>query len=111
MSFKIEKNVAVPASVRTGGKSKYPWNEMDVGDSFFVPGAKVETFYTLTATQNKKDAGRRFIARKVDDGVRVWRIEVPAESPAEAPAADDAAAEAEEEKVVPAFVKRAAKGS
>jgi hypothetical protein len=104
MSFKIEKNVAIPASVRTGGKSKYPWNELDVGDSFFVPGAKVSTFYTLTTGQNKKDPGKRFIARKDGEGVRVWRVAV-----ADATAAPVANDEAEDEKVVPAFIKRAAK--
>jgi hypothetical protein len=28
--FKIEKNVPMPK-----GRAKYPWNEMEIGDSFF----------------------------------------------------------------------------
>lgn len=107
MSFKIEKGVALPATVRSGGKAKYPWNDMEIGDSFFVQGAKVETFYTLTATQNKKDASKRFIARKVEDGVRVWRVETEADKAA---ASETAKPEGEDDEAVPAFVKSGLKG-
>jgi hypothetical protein len=39
MTIKIEKNVAIPKiNVGGGNQRKYPWYEMEVGDSFFVPG-------------------------------------------------------------------------
>jgi hypothetical protein len=110
--FTIEKNVAIPAASRTGGgKSKYPWAQMEIGDSFFVPGAKVETFYTLVSAQNKK-GDARFICRKIDGGVRVWRVEMPVAEATE-PADGDApvvATEntAEDDLAVPAFLKRKA---
>jgi hypothetical protein len=73
----IEDNVPMPESVRTGGKAKYPWAELKEGQSFFIAGAKVETFYTLCSTASKKHKCK-FIARKWDGeggvkGVRVWR--------------------------------------
>lgn len=73
----IDDDVAIPATVRSGGKAKYPWTELQPGNSFFIPGAKVETFYTLCSTASKKH-GCKFIARKWDGeggvkGVRVWR--------------------------------------
>jgi hypothetical protein len=116
--FTIEKNVAIPAASRTGGgKAKYPWAQMEIGDSFFVPGAKVETFYTLVSAQNKK-GDARFICRKQEGGVRVWRVEMPAaaEQPvaeAQEPADGDAPAvatenTAEDDLAVPAFLKRQA---
>lgn len=75
--IKIETGVAIPASARSGGKAKYPWTALAPEQSFFIAGAKVETFYTLCSTASKKH-GCKFIARKWTGeggvkGVRVWR--------------------------------------
>jgi hypothetical protein len=75
--FVIEDNVAMPSSSER--KAKYPWKELTKGQSFFIPGAKVETFYTLCSSASKKHGGK-FIARKWDGpngvaGVRVWKSE------------------------------------
>lgn len=36
--YKIEKGIEIPECKHGGGKNrKYPFDEMDVGDSFFVP--------------------------------------------------------------------------
>lgn len=32
--IKIQKNIPIP--VRSKGFHKYPWHEMDIGDSFFI---------------------------------------------------------------------------
>ena len=75
--FKLEKDVPMPSRASGGGKPKYPWSSMEEGDSFFVAGAKIETFYTLTSTARKK-YNANFVARKWQEdgvnGVRVWRI-------------------------------------
>ena len=76
----IEDGISIPETKRSGGKAKYPWSDLGKGQSFFVPGAKVETFYTLCSSASKKLEGRKFIARKWDGeggvkGVRVWRSE------------------------------------
>jgi uncharacterized protein (DUF2249 family) len=66
----IEKNIPIPST-----RGKYPWGEMEVGDSIFIEGAKTSSrISTLTHSyglSNKK----KFTVRKVDGGVRVWRIE------------------------------------
>jgi hypothetical protein len=80
--FTLSKSVPLPARTSAGGKAKYPWAEMQPGDSFFVEAGKVETFYTLTSTARKK-YNAVFIARKAVgdawgqpgvDGVGVWRL-------------------------------------
>lgn len=75
-SFAIDDDIALPETTRTRAE-KYPWSKLEVNQSFFVPGAKVETFYTLCSSASKKHGGK-FIARRWDGangvaGVRVWR--------------------------------------
>lgn len=79
MGIAIAKGVALPDGGRSGG-SKYPWATMVPGDAFFVPGARIETFYSLTNTEKKKRP-YDFITRKCNgslfdqgdvDGVGVW---------------------------------------
>lgn len=77
--FKIEKGIALPSSAR-GSDAKYPWADMEVGDSFFAPEAMLKSMRTSIYKQNKK-GDAKFIARedtvkdgkKEIEGVRVWR--------------------------------------
>lgn len=64
--IKIEKGVPVPP-----GRDKYPWADMDVGDSFFVATDKVENFKRNVYAKNRN--GKMFTARAEGNGVRVWR--------------------------------------
>lgn len=68
MAYKIDKNVPVPSAQRKG--SKYPWAQMKVGDSFFIPG-KPKGLYAAA-----KGAGIKITVRTVKEkgkeGVRVW---------------------------------------
>ena len=73
----VDKSVAMPvrkADMRTG--YKYPYERMNVGDSFVVnTGSK----YLLSqmCTKNKWEGeklGMEFVARQMEDGVRVWRV-------------------------------------
>jgi hypothetical protein len=75
----IEKNVPLPIRVKP---SKYPWAEMQVGDSFlFLPQDGESTRDTqLRACNAASQWGRRhttrFTVRTLKDGnVRVWRVE------------------------------------
>ena len=85
-SVKIASGVPLPPSRGGAGGSKYPWDILTPGDSFFVPDGKVETFYTLASSASKKHKGeRKFTSRKIADGspwgsqfagkvgVAVWR--------------------------------------
>lgn len=82
MSIKIESDVPLPPNA--GGSKKYPFDEMAVGQSFFVPATDfpekskdkaLRTSATLAAKRLKmKFTARRVVERKVD-GVRLWRTE------------------------------------
>jgi len=70
----VEKNIDMPVMRVTA--SKYPYDEMGVGDSFMVTSERVSMINTMCGVNKKKgvELGMKFIAKRVDGGVRVWRI-------------------------------------
>ena len=82
MAYKIEKDVPL---CRTSSKSnKYPFDQMEVGDSFLVPYAEAKharmAALTRNAGQYKKlpkhvTEQRHFVTRTVEGGTRIWRTE------------------------------------
>lgn len=74
MTYQIEKNIQMPASVRAGRTYKYPFTQMEVGDSFFVP-EKTAARFQSTASSASKRHSMKFRCRNVDGGVRCWRVE------------------------------------
>ena len=70
---KIEKNIEMPK--RRGSGGKYPWDEMEVDDSFLVvlKGIKSTSAFSLVSRANVMRAPKHFAARKVSNGVRIWR--------------------------------------
>lgn len=70
---------------RAPRESVYPWNDLEVGESFFVPNGKAATFHTLSATRNKKerdrngDNAKKWVAKTYTHegtvGVMVWRTQ------------------------------------
>lgn len=82
--MKIEKNIPIPKNKTK--KCKYPWAEMEPGDSFVVdiPEGKHATKVQSTLlnsghhwAQRQHRGEIRFTARTIDDGkrVRVWRTQ------------------------------------
>lgn len=69
--IQIEKNVVIPDKTKS---SKYPWDKMNVGDSFFVADISITTL-CAGASINAKRTGRKYTVRKVEGGAEVWRIE------------------------------------
>lgn len=69
--FEIEKNVArVKVNVRT----KYPFVNMEVGDSFSMPAEGREKVITASHSFARAN-GRKFSTLKQPDGTyRCWRI-------------------------------------
>ena len=59
--IKIEKDIPLPKT-----RSKYPWAEMDVGDSFFVPGIRAEVV-TGSIFKPAKEWGWKFAGRTLKD--------------------------------------------
>lgn len=72
--MKIEKNVPMPQSRNV---LVYPYAEMEVGDSFVVKGDSKHLLATVCNRNGKyaKKLGMRFTAKRVVNGVRVWRVE------------------------------------
>ena len=70
----VEKNVDMPVMRVTA--SKYPYDEMEVGDSFMVTSERISMINTMCGINKKKgeELGMKFIAKRVEGGVRVWRI-------------------------------------
>lgn len=75
--YKIEKGVPMPRPPQ-----KYPWADMEVGDSFLAECAPGERG---TVGNRLRNAAERFIEvrgldwkfryRSVEGGVRIWRVE------------------------------------
>lgn len=75
--FKIEKGVALPRA-RGGTVKRYPWREMEIGDSIFIPCENGETPAQVMMRLGGSLAYARpfvFTRRRMPDGVRVWRIQ------------------------------------
>ena len=76
----IEKKVAIP---EVHSKVKYPWPEMEVGDSVLILADKGEKLFNL---KRKVGPAARYYGQKTgkvfktlmireENGVRVWRVE------------------------------------
>ncbi len=75
MTVKIDKGVPVPKLRQK--YLKYPWKEMNVGDSFFIPDTTSGRKGGMMKTP--RSMGMKIVMRNVTEngvkGVRVWRIE------------------------------------
>lgn len=81
--FKIEKGIDIPPVDRKykPRRSKYPWNEMEVGDSFVVKDYKKTKLGFATPISGlgntfmkSRGAAKRFSQRETSEGLRVWRV-------------------------------------
>lgn len=75
----IEKGVPVPVEEKpfagfARSKSKYPFAEMEVGDSVFYEGESNGGKVHASMVKSGQRHGRVFTSRKVDGGLRIWRI-------------------------------------
>lgn len=87
----LDKDVPIPEIPRFGRKPKYPIAFMDVKESFFVPGANMNSIHSAIRRHQEAEGGKfkakRFTVRSVkevvkgeedkgeQDGIRVWRTE------------------------------------
>jgi len=78
VTFRIEHGVPMP---KCGSiKRKYPFPQMNVRDSFFVPCEFFEVknlMFSLTSCMRwaSVKTGFKFAQRAVEGGIRVWRIQ------------------------------------
>lgn len=60
----VIKNVPVPKAIRSGRspRRRYPFEDMDIGDMFFIPNKSKNTLTTQTSMAGKR-LGRKFVTR------------------------------------------------
>jgi len=85
--YEIKKGVPLPPSRQVGRGAKYPFLEMEVGDSFFhkldgEDAATVQRRIYGAALYVGKKTGRVFTTRLFEEAVGVWRLP-DANTPAE----------------------------
>lgn len=79
IEIKIEKGIPIPPPT-SQGNVKYPWREMEVGDSFFVSAKTPKDCSRMQSgfgASWKRFKPMKFTSRIENEGagVRVWRIE------------------------------------
>jgi hypothetical protein len=77
--FSIETGMPIPPKNLGGcgvprSERRRPWQKLEVGQSFLVPEGDIHAEGTGAALATSRYQ-RRFIARRVCGGVRIWRIE------------------------------------
>jgi hypothetical protein len=76
----IEHGIPIPP------RHKYPFAQMKSGDSFFIETSPEDRRRTLKlcSAAASYHLPRKFTFRTIENGIRVWCIEAPAEAPSEA---------------------------
>ena len=63
--MKVESNIPIPG--------KYPFAQMQVGDSFLVPQDVKRQTVNVAALRYGRTSGKRFTVRMTPEGYRCWR--------------------------------------
>jgi hypothetical protein len=72
-AYKIETGIPMPhRNAGPGATPKYPWASMEIGQSFFVSNPP-KYFQSMVGHAGRLHK-RKFTYRKMEDGVRVWRV-------------------------------------
>ena len=79
MNYELEDGIVLPKAARGNRSSRYPWKEMLIDQSFFVPRTSSKNIYPNINYANKSYAPRKYTGRAAEKdgirGVRVWRVE------------------------------------
>lgn len=68
--MKIEKNIPMPETRKT----KYNWQDMEVGDSVFFAAKKTQIYKEGASAHSwGRSNNVKFTVRSVEGGVRIWR--------------------------------------
>lgn len=72
--IKIEPKVYMPTGNRRKGEFKYPWDAMNIGDSFqFELTKKARSRICASACRYQRRTGKKFSVRNMGDHYRIWR--------------------------------------
>ena len=69
--YEITDAVPIPQPIK---RHNYPYEQMQVGESFWVNGISMQSICNANRRQSKR-LKRKFVCRGEGDGVRVWRVE------------------------------------
>ena len=72
IEIKIDKNIPIPD--RKTYKGKYPFRNMEIGDSCFLPGLKSSNIGGSLGILKPKKSAVRSVVKDGVSGSRVWRI-------------------------------------
>jgi hypothetical protein len=73
MTIKIDKNIPIPTAPTEA--AAYPFDLLEIDDSFAVPIEKTHSVRTRMHFEHRKNSGKRFVTRTIDGrDCRVWRI-------------------------------------
>ncbi len=77
VEFKIEKGIPLPTPRNTKGISKFGFHKMEIGDSILIGSKNMESGQKISqaAGFHGRANNKKFVTRKAEGGVRVWRIE------------------------------------
>ncbi|CAH1657586.1 hypothetical protein CHELA1G11_13031 [Hyphomicrobiales bacterium] len=71
--YNIEKNIPMP--MPGGSRRRYPFYELNVGESFHISGSEKDMqAVRVAACHYGRRHGRKFTVRAEDEGGRCWRI-------------------------------------
>lgn len=81
-TFKVEAGVPMPQADRR--HTKYPFEHLSIGESFFVPddfGISANAVRQAVKEANGRLTDRKFVSRRVEragfrSGTRVWRVDL-----------------------------------
>lgn len=69
--IKIEKGIPITLK---NGVMMYPFDKLEVGDSFVIPNKKTNQLGSLIQLA-KNRLQRKFVTRTIEGGTRIWRTE------------------------------------
>jgi hypothetical protein len=73
--IEIQKNIAIPENVGRGRPSIYPFDKLEIGDSFLFPVEKAgQKAHAAVQFANKSKAPKIFKTFKTEEGYRCWRV-------------------------------------
>lgn len=73
--MEIDKGIPIPSGAGRQGGRKYPFADMEIGDSVFFEGSASYGKEHNAARVYGRRTGKKFTARTTRGGVRIWRVE------------------------------------
>lgn len=69
--FKLTRDISVS---RKGTNAKYPFAEMEIGESFYMPDPQARAAARSAHQYSARNPGYKFNTRKDESGIRIWRV-------------------------------------